>query len=58
MNPTTTPGKASGSVMSEMRTLRPGKRLRCRKMPLTSARTSVATVTPRDSATVETRLRK
>ena len=33
MKPTTTPGKASGNVSSETSRPRPGKRLRCRKMP-------------------------
>src|SRR4029079_5272787 len=58
MKPTTTPGKARGSVMSEMRTPRPGKRLRCRKMPETSESASVATVTPKERSTVETRILK
>ncbi len=58
MKPTTTPGKASGSVISDTRSPCPGKRLRCRKMPATSERASVASVTPSESATVDTRLLK
>ncbi len=58
MKPTTTPGKASGSVSSEISRPRPGKRLRCRNIPATSEIARVATLTPADRATVETRLRK
>jgi hypothetical protein len=53
MKPTTTPGKASGSVSTESRVSRPKKRLRSRKTPAIPAMTSVAAVTATESAIVD-----
>ncbi len=52
MKPTTTPGKANGKVSIAISTARPGKRWRCRKMPLMVAITSVAAVVAAASSTV------
>ena len=52
MKPTTTPGKASGKVSIAIRTLRPGKRCRCRNMPAMVATISVTTVVAAASSTV------
>ena len=56
MNPTTTPGNASGNVISEIRIFRPKNRLRSRKRPDTTEITSVAMVTLADNRTVAIKL--
>ena len=52
MNPTTTPGNASGKVSMDTSRLLPGKSLRVRNTPVTPEMASVTRVTPAESRIV------
>jgi hypothetical protein len=52
MNPTTTPGNASGNVSMATSSAWPGNRLRCRNSPAIVAMRSVAAVVAAASTTV------
>jgi len=55
-NPTTTPGKASGSVRIAVNTGLAAKRARLKYTPQTAQRQSVTSVTEAARASVETKL--
>ena len=58
MKPTTTPGKASGSVMQRDQQAAPGEAVALQEDPGHERDREGGHVTPADRATVETRLRK